>query len=68
MIAAINHAGVAMGRISLIKDRLQSGELIAPFPESQVVCKQKYYVATLPERHSQKVKLFIEWLEMQAKS
>jgi LysR family D-serine deaminase transcriptional activator len=68
MIAAINHAGVAMGRISLIKDRLQSGELITPFPESQVVCKQKYYVATLPERHSQKVKIFIEWLEMQAKS
>ena len=68
MIAAINHAGVAMGRISLIKDRLQSGELITPFPESQVVCEQKYYVAALPDRRSQKVKLFIEWLEIQAKS
>nr|MBF4355242.1 DNA-binding transcriptional regulator DsdC [Vibrio anguillarum] len=31
----------------------------------EVLCKQKYYVATLPNKHTQKVKLFIEWLGAQ---
>jgi len=65
VIAAINNAGVAMGRFSLVEKRLLSGELITPFPGTKVLCKQKYYVATLPNKHTQKVKLFIEWLEAQ---
>lgn len=62
VIAAINNAGVAMGRYSLVKKRLISGELITPFPNTEVQCQQKYYLATLSDKHSQKVKLFIEWL------
>ncbi|HBC3478027.1 TPA: DNA-binding transcriptional regulator DsdC, partial [Vibrio cholerae] len=27
----------------------------------------RYYVATLPNKHNQKVKLFIDWLESQVK-
>ncbi|EGA66670.1 DNA-binding transcriptional regulator DsdC [Vibrio brasiliensis] len=67
LVAALNNAGVAMGRYSQIKDRLSSGELVTPFPDTQVLCKQKYYVATSADNHSPKVKLFIEWLEAQAK-
>lgn len=62
IIAAMNDAGVAMGRNSLVNKRLASGELVAPFPSTEVNCKQKYYVATLPDRHTEKVKLFIQWL------
>ncbi|GAA5794669.1 hypothetical protein NGY2020056_34790 [Vibrio cholerae] len=62
VIAAINNAGIAMGRFSLVKSRLSSGELMTPYPNTEVICKQRYYVATLPNKHNQKVKLFIDWL------
>ncbi|WP_254782123.1 LysR substrate-binding domain-containing protein, partial [Vibrio cholerae] len=67
VIAAINNAGIAMGRFSLVKSRLSSGELMTPYPNTEVICKQRYYVATLPNKHNQKVKLFIDWLESQVK-
>ncbi len=51
-----------MGRYSLVNKRLASGELIAPFAATEVKCKQKYYVATLSEKHNERVKLFIQWL------
>ncbi|TQP36399.1 DNA-binding transcriptional regulator DsdC [Vibrio cholerae] len=67
VIAAINNAGIAMGRFSLVKSQLSSGELMTPYPNTEVICKQRYYVATLPNKHNQKVKLFIDWLESQVK-
>ncbi|MBW3695762.1 DNA-binding transcriptional regulator DsdC [Vibrio sp. T187] len=62
VVAASHNAGVAMGRFSLVKEQLLSGELVTPYPDTQMTCKQKYYVATLPNKRSQKVKFFIDWL------
>ena len=63
VLAAQHGVGVAMGRTSLIEPLLFSGELIAPFPNTEVTCKQHYYVATSPERKSDKVNLFVDWLK-----
>ncbi len=62
VIAAVHHAGVAMGRFSQVQPLLSKGELVTPFPGTEVSCRQKYYVAAPLNRHSQKVKLFIDWL------
>jgi len=62
VIAAMNNAGIAMGRYNLIKKRLDSGELVAPFPNTEVTCQQKYYLVTPNKKHSRKLALFIEWL------
>jgi LysR family D-serine deaminase transcriptional activator len=63
VLAAQHGVGVAMGRTSLIEPLLLSGELITPFPNTEVTCKQHYYVATAPERKSDKVNLFVDWLK-----
>ncbi|MCW8335040.1 DNA-binding transcriptional regulator DsdC [Vibrio paucivorans] len=65
VVAATNHAGIAMGRYSLVQNQLLSGELITPFTGTEVPCKQSYYAATLPTRRCEKVTLFIEWLKSQ---
>ncbi|SQI44149.1 Gcv operon activator [Leminorella richardii] len=62
IIAAISHVGVAMGRKKLVEKRIAKGELIAPFPDMELLCAQRYYVATLPERQSPKGEAFIQWL------
>ncbi|MBK5143118.1 DNA-binding transcriptional regulator DsdC [Budviciaceae bacterium BWR-B9] len=63
IIAAINHAGVAMGRKKLVNKRLANNELVTPFPEMEVMCEQRYYIATLPERRDPKIDAFIGWLK-----
>lgn len=63
VIAAVNHAGVAMGREALINKRIKSGELIKPFPDKNVQCPQRYYVATLPNKKTPKIETFIDWLK-----
>ena len=60
--AAMHNAGVAIGRLSLVEKRLKSGELITPFKNQTLQCKQKYYVVTANEKHSRKLELFISWL------
>lgn len=67
VVAAINNAGVAMGRHSLVKKRIESGELITPFPNKEIPCAQRYYIATLPNNHTQKIDLFIDWISHEAK-
>ncbi|MGL4860946.1 MAG: DNA-binding transcriptional regulator DsdC [Enterobacteriaceae bacterium] len=66
IIAAINHAGVAMGRKRLVSKRLLNQELIAPFAQMELLCAQHYYIATLPERRDPKIKAFIDWLQEMA--
>ncbi|GKX63701.1 Gcv operon activator [Pragia fontium] len=66
IIAAINHAGVAMGRKKLVNKRLNNNELVMPFPEMEVQCAQRYYISTLPERQDPKINAFIQWLESMA--
>ncbi|CDT91983.1 DNA-binding transcriptional regulator DsdC [Vibrio coralliirubri] len=61
ILAAINNAGIAIGRYSVVSKYLEDNTLIAPFNEPPVTCKQQYYFATPSEHQSPKVKMFIEW-------
>jgi len=63
MSAAMNCAGVAIGRESLAKKHIEKGDLIKPFPDKKLLCPQRYYVATLPNIKNPKVDKFIEWLK-----
>ncbi len=63
VIAAMNNAGVAMGRESLIRSQINKGELIKPFFDKNLLCPQRYYVATLPNNRNTKIELFIDWLK-----
>lgn len=67
IIAAMNHAGVAMGRKNLVRQRLERNELVEPFPGKAVRCNQRYYMVTLPHRQCPKIQAFIEWISAQAK-
>ncbi|WP_064607481.1 DNA-binding transcriptional regulator DsdC [Photobacterium sp. J15] len=62
IVAAIHHAGVAMGRSTLIGKRLQSGELVKPFPELEIDCQHNYYLVTPNRDYNPRVKVFVEWL------
>ncbi|MGZ8066694.1 DNA-binding transcriptional regulator DsdC [Aeromonas salmonicida] len=66
IIAAMNHAGVAMGRKNLVSKRLARHELVAPFPGMEVRCEQRYYIATLPNRQCPKIQAFVDWVCAQA--
>ena len=66
VIAAMNHIGVAMGRMRLVQKRLDRGELIAPFGQMTLRCHQHYYATTLPGRQWPKIDAFIAWLQQQA--
>lgn len=66
IIAALNHVGVAMGRKNLVNKRIARNELVAPFPDMEVMCEPRYYIATLPNRQSPKINAFIDWLKQMA--
>jgi len=61
--AAVSHAGVAVGRKRLLRHRLERGELIMPFPGTELKCSQRYYISTHADRRWPKVKAFISWLK-----
>lgn len=63
VIAAINHVGLAMGRCRLVQNRLDRGELVAPFGGMTKKCEQHYYVSTLSDRQWPKIEAFIAWLK-----
>jgi len=63
IIAAMNHAGIAMGRKNLVSKRLARNELVAPFAGLEIKCEQRYYMATLPNRECPKIKAFIDWAQ-----
>ncbi|MDZ7278530.1 DNA-binding transcriptional regulator DsdC [Pantoea eucrina] len=65
--AAVNHAGVAMGRKALVERRIASGELVAPFPGRTLRCAQRYYISTRADRRWPKVDAFIRWLKAHAR-
>ncbi|PWC11146.1 DNA-binding transcriptional regulator DsdC [Brenneria roseae subsp. americana] len=68
VIAAMNHIGVAMGRRKLVSKRLESKELIVPFPGLEMKCEQRYYITTLSDRQWPKINAFIQWLKNQARN
>ena len=63
VVAAMNNAGVAMGRESLIRNQINNGELIKPFVDKKLLCPQRYYVAMLSNNRNTKIELFIDWLK-----
>lgn len=65
IIAAINHAGVAIGRENLIAKKIESGELIKPFPDFEMNSHNKYYIVTPSKDQNSRVKVFIKWLKEQ---
>ncbi|WP_300755951.1 DNA-binding transcriptional regulator DsdC [Janthinobacterium sp.] len=67
-LAAIHHAGIAMGRRQLAQPWLDSGQLILPFGGFSLPSPQAYYLVhaartPLPAR----VQALLEWLMRQAK-
>jgi LysR family D-serine deaminase transcriptional activator len=68
VIAAMHGAGVAMGRESLIRSQIKKGELIKPFVDKQLICPQRYYVATLSNNKNTKIELFIDWLKSEVRN
>ncbi|MBJ2264531.1 DNA-binding transcriptional regulator DsdC [Pseudomonas sp. MF6787] len=67
-LAAINHAGVAIGREQLVRKRVQDRELVLPFGGFREAFNYGYYLVhpaheTLPRR----LKALIDWLVEQAR-
>ncbi|ELR66787.1 D-serine dehydratase transcriptional activator [Photobacterium marinum] len=63
IIAAINNAGIAMGRRSLVNKHIKSGELVTPFPELKIDCPHYYYVVTPSNNQNPRVIAFVNWLK-----
>lgn len=62
-LAAINHAGVAIGREQLVRKRVQDGELVLPFGEFKEVFNYGYYlVHPAHERMPKRLRALIDWL------
>lgn len=61
--AAINNAGIAIGRKQTIKKYLESGQLIAPFLDMEAPCAQRYYICRSHERYNPKIDVFVQWLK-----
>ncbi|HYQ49227.1 MAG TPA: DNA-binding transcriptional regulator DsdC, partial [Pseudomonas sp.] len=62
-LAAMHHAGIAMGREQLVRERVARGELVLPFGDFLQVGKHGYYLvhpghAPMPRR----LQVLIQWL------
>ncbi|MGB8667797.1 MAG: LysR substrate-binding domain-containing protein, partial [Serratia inhibens] len=62
VLAATKHLGVAMGRLNLVQDWINSGELIIPFSNMTLPCEHCYFMSTISERQWPKILAFKEWL------
>ena len=61
--AAINNAGIAIGRKQIIAKYLDSGQLVAPFADLEAPCTQRYYICKSLEKYNPKADIFIQWLK-----
>ncbi|MER2533851.1 MAG: LysR substrate-binding domain-containing protein [Rhizobiaceae bacterium] len=59
--AALEGVGVALGQVPLVKDALDRGKLIQPFPQVLVTDKRYYLVANMTRR-TPALKKFIRWI------
>jgi LysR family D-serine deaminase transcriptional activator len=67
MVAAINNAGLAIGRKRLVDKHLRSGELIAPFPALISPATYQYHaVYSADITPNPRVKVLLAWLQQQA--
>lgn len=64
IIAAMNHAGVAIGRYRTVQRRLEQKELVAPFGDQLLPSPCSYYmVFPRSPLAAPRQKVFIEWLQ-----
>ena len=63
--AAVRGQGVALGRMSLVRDHLQTGRLIRPFKASRPSDYAYYFVTTEAGAERPRVKVFFDWIERQ---
>ncbi|HEK1685128.1 TPA: DNA-binding transcriptional regulator DsdC [Pseudomonas putida] len=67
MLAAINHAGVAIGREQLVKAALSRGELIAPWGCFQSANDYAYYLVHPPlDPLPRRMEVLVDWLKQHA--
>ncbi|MGA0572069.1 LysR substrate-binding domain-containing protein [Variovorax sp. VNK109] len=60
---AIAGRGMALGRSMLVRDHLQSGRLVAPFPDwVKPILSSYYVVSTVEKSRLERVTVFREWL------
>ena len=63
--AAVRGQGVALGRMSLVRDHLQTGRLVRPFKASRPSAYAYYFVTTEAGAERPRVKVFFDWVERQ---
>ncbi|WP_300653273.1 DNA-binding transcriptional regulator DsdC [Pseudomonas sp.] len=62
-LAAVNHAGIAIGRSRLVQQRLERGELILPFGGFALASRCQYQlVHPALESMPNRLQVFIDWL------
>lgn len=66
--AAVRGQGVALGRMSLVRDHLANGRLIRPFKASRPSEYQYFTVTTEAGAERSRVQVFIRWLEEQVEN
>ncbi|WP_084294797.1 DNA-binding transcriptional regulator DsdC [Asaia prunellae] len=66
-LAAVNHAGISMGRERIVRSSIASGDLITPFGDFVNIENYGYY-AVYPKKvqTSARLKVFLDWLHKQA--
>lgn len=63
VLAACNHAGIAIGRYQLVRERLACGELILPFGAAWLPTRSAYYLVHPPRQPlPARLQAFIDWL------
>ena len=65
--AAIDGEGVALGRTPLVRRLIGAGQLVAPFDSKTVSSRQYFVVASAASAKRHEVKMFADWLLMEAK-
>lgn len=55
-----------MGRKILMQKEMESGELVMPFHDRYLKCRQHYYVTSLKDHQWPKVEAFSAWLKEMA--
>ncbi|WP_158538056.1 MULTISPECIES: DNA-binding transcriptional regulator DsdC [Corallincola] len=65
LVAAMNHAGVAMGREQLVRSRLDRGDLVTPFGFSVKSPRCYYYLCGRENAQRPRIQAFTNWLTSQ---
>ncbi len=63
--AAVRGQGIALGRMSFVRDHLQTGRLVRPLKVSRPADSAYYFVTTEAGAERPRVRVFFDWLERQ---